>query len=217
MALIQTIVTEFGVDPAFRDPGSSPQFAGRGRHGSTFRFVVGCRPVAAQAQDGASPKTTWVAAPIWWIPSQLKWISLDCFRRVSISILKRDEMQMKMEGLRKSWSRSPPVLRHHRGGRPRLHRFPDRNNDGGGPSIPSRRCDPARPLQRTWRPPRHLVTPGDEPPAVLLRSAESPPGISWTADGGRLLCFEPLTAELWFFYYSLFSRMEEADLSCWSL
>jgi len=61
-------------------------------------------------------------------------------------------------------------------------------------------------------PPRHLVTPGDEPPAVLLRSAESPPGISWTADGGRLLCFEPLTAELWFFYYSLFSRMEEADL-----
>jgi len=97
---------------------------------------------------------------------------------------------------RKSWSRSPPVLRHHRGGLPRLHRFPDRNNDGGGPSIPCRRRDAARPLQRTWRPPRHLVTPGDEPPAVLLRSAESPPGISWTADGGRLLCFEPLTAEL---------------------
>jgi len=59
-----TLVTEFGVDPAFRDPGSSPQFVGRGRRGSTFRFVVGRRPVAAQVQDGASPKTTWVAAPI---------------------------------------------------------------------------------------------------------------------------------------------------------
>jgi len=34
------------------------------------------------------------------------------------------------------------------------------------------------------------VTPGDEPPAVLLRSAESPPGISWTADGSSALTAE---------------------------
>jgi len=48
MALIQTIVTEFGVDPAFRDPGSSPQFAGRGRHGSTTQTCPVRRPAATK-------------------------------------------------------------------------------------------------------------------------------------------------------------------------
>ena len=43
-----TLVTEFGVDPAFRDPGSSPQFAGRGRHGSTTQTCPVRRPAATK-------------------------------------------------------------------------------------------------------------------------------------------------------------------------
>ena len=43
-ARIPHIVTEFGVDAAVRDPGSSSQFAGRGRQGSTSRFRMGRYP-----------------------------------------------------------------------------------------------------------------------------------------------------------------------------
>jgi len=46
--VMKTIVTEFGVDPAFRDPGSSPQFAGRGRHGSTTQTCPVRRPAATK-------------------------------------------------------------------------------------------------------------------------------------------------------------------------
>ena len=49
---VETIVTEFGVDAAIRDPGSSSQFAGRGRQGSMSLFRMGRHPVCAGSQMG---------------------------------------------------------------------------------------------------------------------------------------------------------------------
>jgi hypothetical protein len=102
------IVTEFGVEAATRDPGSSFQFAGRGRHGSTSQFCTGRRPVAEQVGDGASPKTRWVAAPgiRGSSPTQMGCRSIRCFRSSLDSLFPQElkNQDADEEDYRRTWT-----------------------------------------------------------------------------------------------------------------